>query len=94
MSTHLTPEQLREHLNAETEEDRILVQATEQLDSARFAKVMAMTAQRFVKLSAVEKRNYLRWAEHFRKTFESKEALFRRHTPPDIDVPTFLQVRV
>lgn len=93
MSAHLTPEQLRQHLEAETEEDRVLSQAAEQLDNARIAKVMRMTALGFKDLSPVEKRNYARWAKHFAKVFQEKASLFERNSTPEPELPRPLQAR-
>lgn len=68
-----------------------LALAEQLLEEARFARVMRMTAQRFVLLSPAEKRNHLRWADHFAQIFNEKAALFRRNTPADIELPEFLR---
>jgi histone H3/H4 len=92
----LKPVTLADHLAEETAGSRTpaqdpLAEAEELLEEARFQRVMRMTAVRFVKLSPAEKRNYRRWAAHFARVFAEKAALFERHAPADIDLPTFLQ---
>jgi exonuclease I len=81
---------LQEHLAMETEGERVQMLPFQLLEDRRFELVMRMTARRFGELSPVEKRNYCRWAEHFRDVFAEKARLFERHTPADIDLPTFL----
>lgn len=82
---------IADHIEIETEGDRVFQQAVEQLDQARFAKVMRMTARAFGELSEVEKRNYTRWAKGFARTFAEKAAMFERNSRPEPELPAVLQ---
>jgi len=99
MSAHLTTEQLRQHLESETEGDRTpaqsdpLAKAEQLLNERRFERVMRMTALGFAKLTPVEKRNYARWAKHLAQVFAEKASMFHRHIGQEPELPEFLRAR-
>lgn len=90
---------LSEHIAMETEGElspaqaNSLAAAEQQLDEARWMKVMRMTARRFGELDAVERRNYTRWAKHLARVLNEKAAMFERNTPAELDIPPYLQAR-
>jgi hypothetical protein len=90
---------LRDHIDAETEGDRSPIQvdplaiAEQQLDEARWMKVMRMTARRFGELNPVERRNYARWARHLAKVLGEKADMFERNSTPEPELPAALQAR-
>jgi hypothetical protein len=84
---------LNEQARMAVEDPEPVLIAEQLLEERRFQLVLRMTAQRFAKLSRAEKRNYVRWADHFERVFAEKHSLFKRNTPADIELPTFLQAR-
>lgn len=90
-NTRNSTEYLNELQAMAVENAEPMAQAEQLLEHRRFQLVLSMTAQRFVKLSRTEKRNYVRWADHFMRVFSEKAALFKRNTPADLELPDFLR---
>lgn len=90
-ATSMTNRRLKALAIMDSENDVALDRATEQLDQARFAKVMRMTAQQFGRLEPAEKRNYTRWANGFAKAFAEKAALFERNSTREPELPDALR---
>jgi hypothetical protein len=82
-----------DHLEMETEEERVQALPFELLEERRFELVMRMTVLRFGELSQVERRNYTRWAKHFAKVFGEKASMFERNSTPELELPADLQAR-
>jgi hypothetical protein len=95
----LTPVTLRDHIDAETQGDRSPIQvdpiaiAEAQMDEAWFLKVMRMTAVRFARLDAHEKRMYAQRARQLAKVFGEKADMMERNSRPGPEAPEFLRTR-
>jgi hypothetical protein len=76
-----------------TENETPLDRAEQLLDDARFKRVMRMTPSLFAKLSQSERRNFVRWAKHFRDVFTEKARLFERNTKPEPELPADLRAK-
>lgn len=74
-----------------TENETPLTRAEVLLEARRFELVMRMTANRFAKLSQVERRNFARWAKHFAEVFAEKARLFARNTTAEPETPADLR---